>query len=115
MHPACGWRNITTVVNRGQPLGVLNAACHASNAASSLHRIQPLLLLGPQPAGWRLDLDAGEHGDALSDHLLSDRARCPADQVSTALAQAKLHWAAVGVLERAGVIAEDLGITVADG
>ena len=109
------WSHYTTVVIHGQPLGVLDAACHASNAASSLHRIQPLLLLWPEPASWGLDLDAEEHGDALADHLLSDRARCPADQISASFAQAELHWAAVGILKRTGVIAEDFGIAVADG
>jgi len=103
------------MVCRGQPLGILDAARHASNAASSLHRIQPLLLLWPQPAGWGLDLDAGKHGDALADHLLGDRARCPADQVSTALAQAELHRTAIGILKGAGVIAEDFGIAPTDG
>jgi hypothetical protein len=33
----------------------------------------------------------------------------PADEVGAAFAQPKLHWAAVLVLERAGVIAEEPG------
>ena len=50
-----------------------------------------------------------------ADHLRRHGDRPPADQVSAALAQAELHWAAVGVLKGTGVIAEDLGIAVADG
>jgi len=102
------WRlgNNTTPVSRGQPLRILHAPGDTSNAASGLHRVKPLPLFGPEPAGCGLDLDAGEYCHLLPDHVRRDRARGPADQVGAALAQAEAHRTAIGVTQRAGVIAE---------
>ena len=110
-----------TTIHPAQPLStqqclcILNRPCHACNATSRLDRIQPLLLLRAQPAGWRLDLNAGEHSHSAADHLRRYGHALPADQVSAAFAQAKLHWSAVLVSERAGVISEQARITVAAG
>ena len=68
--------------------------------------IKPLLLLWPQPAGCSLDLDGHEHRNSGANHLGGDRDPLPPNQVSAALAQAKLNRAAILVPKRAGVIAE---------
>ena len=74
-----------------------------------------MLLLWPDPAGWRLHLNTGEHRNGAAHHLRCDRHALPADQVSAALAQAELHWAAILVTQRAGVIAEEPGAAIAAG
>jgi len=94
-------------------LGILHTPCYACNAASSLDSIQPLLLFRPDPAGWRLDLNTGEHRHLLANHLWCNCHALPADQVSAALAQPKLHGSAILILKRAGVIAEEPGAAVA--
>lgn len=104
-----------TIGNRKQPQRILNRPRHAGNAACRLDYIQPLLLLSAQPAGWSLHLDAGEHRHLLADHLRCDGDALPADQISAALAQAKLHWAAILITQSAGVVAEEPGITIAAG
>jgi hypothetical protein len=67
------------------------------------------LLLRADPAGWRLDLDAGEYRHLLAHHLRGDRDAPVADQVGAALAEAEGNRSAVLVAERAGVIAEEPG------
>ena len=88
-------------------LRILDTPCYACDAASRLDRIQPCLLLRADAAGRGFDLDAGEYSYLLAHHVRGDRDAPVADQVGAALAQAKLHWAAVLVAERAGVIAEE--------
>jgi hypothetical protein len=61
---------------------------------------------GLQPAGCGLHLNAGEHCHGAADHLWRYRDALPADQVSAALAETKLHRSAIGITQRAGVIAE---------
>ncbi len=104
-----------TLLRPCQPYCILNAARHACDAAGCLHCIQPLLLLRPEPAGSGLHLDAGEHRHSLAHHVRRDRPRRPADQVSAALGEAKLHRAAIGVTQGAGVIPEQPGIAGAAG
>ena len=97
------------------PQCILDAPCHACNAACCLDCFQPLLLLRADPAGRRFDLDAGEHRHLLAHHVWGDRDAPVADEVGAALAQAKLHRSAVLVAERAGVVAEEPGIAGAAG
>jgi hypothetical protein len=84
--------------------------CYTSDAACGLDCFQPLLLLWADASGRGLDLNAGEDSYLLAHHLRGDRDSPVADQVGAAFAQAKLHWAAVLVAERAGVIAPKPGI-----
>jgi len=95
--------------------GILHAARHSSDSTSGLHRLQPLLLLGPDATRGALDLDAGEDRHLLAHHLGCDRARGPADQVGAALGQAERHRPAVLVPKRAGVVAEQAHRSVAAG
>jgi hypothetical protein len=74
-----------------------------------------LLLLGPEATCGALDLDAGEDRHLLTHHLGCDRARGPADQVSTALGQAERHRPAVLITKRAGVVAEQAHWSVTAG
>ena len=60
-------------------------------------------------SGRRLNLNRQEDSYLLAHHVRSDRDGPIADQVGAALAQAKLHRAAVLVAERAGVIAPEPG------
>jgi hypothetical protein len=92
-------------------LGILNAACHAGNPASSLHRIQPLLLLWPEPAGWCLDLYRGEYRYLGANHLWGDGHRAPAKQITRAFApNAKLNPSTTArVRESANVVPEKPG------
>ena len=108
-------RSLYTIGNRKQPLRILNRSRHACNATSSLDGIEPLLLLRAEPASCGLHLDAGEHSHGAANHLGRHGDALPADQVSAALAQAKLHWSAVLVTQRAGVIAEESGVAGAAG
>ena len=94
------------MVTRGQPLGVIDAAGHTSDAAGCLHCIQPLLLLGPEPAGWCLHLDAEEHRHLGADHVRRHGHRPPADQVSAAFAQAEADRTAMLVAQGAGIVAK---------
>ena len=96
---------LSSTVLRHNPQGIINGPGHASDAAGCLHCFQPLPLLRADAAGWGLDLNAGEHRDALAHHVWGDRARGPADQIGAALSQSKLHRAAVGIAQGAGVIA----------
>jgi hypothetical protein len=75
-----------------------------------LDRIQPCLLLRADPAGRGLDLNTGKHRYLLAHHLRGDRDGAVADQVGAAFAESKLHRAAIGIAQRAGVIAEEPGI-----
>ena len=88
-----------------QSLGILDTPSHASDTASGLHCLQPLPLIGAQPASSGLDLDAGKDGHLLAHHVRCDRARRPADQIRAALGEAKLHRPAVGIAQGAGVVA----------
>ncbi len=58
-------------------------------------------------------LDAGKYSYFLSDHLLSNGDRAPTNQVGAALAQSKLHRAAILIEQRASVIAEQSAVTFA--
>jgi hypothetical protein len=102
-------------MHRHNPQRILNRPCNACNAACCLHRVQPCLLLRAHPAGRGLHLDAGEHCHLLAHHVRGDRDGPVADQISAALAQAKLHRSAVLVPERAGVIAEQPRLAAAAG
>jgi len=95
-----------TMERRNQPLGILHRPRHACNATGGLDRIQPSLLLWFYTPAGTFYLDAGKYCYLLTHHLWGDGASCPADQVGAAFAKAKLHRAAIGVLERAGVIAK---------
>jgi hypothetical protein len=73
-------------------LGILDAPSNTSDAACCLHCIEPLLLLWLDPAGWGLDLNAGEHRHLLTHHLWGDRHGAPAKQITRAFAaNAKLN------------------------
>ena len=74
-----------------------------------------MLLLWPQPAGGALHLNAGEHRHGGADHIRRDSDALPADQISAALAQAKLHRPTITVHQRASVIAEQAAVTLATG
>jgi len=93
------------MVNPCQPYGILHRSGDASDTASGLHCLQPLPLIGAQPASSGLDLDAGEDGHLLAHHVRCDRARRPADQIRAALGEAELHRPAIAVEQRAGVVA----------
>jgi len=84
--------------------GISNRPSHPTNPTSSLHCIQPLPLLWPEPAAGSLHLDAGEHRHLLAHHLRRDGDRAPADQVSRSLAQPEAHRTAMLITQRAGVI-----------
>jgi hypothetical protein len=86
--------------------GIGNRPGNATNPTTSLHCIQPLPLLRPEPAAGSLHLNAGKHRHLLANHLLGNGAGGPADQVSTAFAQPEAHRAAMLITQRAGVIAE---------
>ena len=88
---------------------ILDTARHTSDAAGCLDCFQPLLLLRADASGRGLDLNTGEYRYLLAHHLRGYGHLLPADQVGAAFAESKLHWAAVLVLERAGVIAEEPG------
>ena len=68
-----------------------------------------------QPAGCGLDLNAGEHRNGAADHIGRYGDALPADQVSAAFAEAEGNRAAILVLERAGVIAEQARVAIAAG
>ena len=68
------------IVNNGNC--ILHRPGDDSNATCALDRLEPSLLLGPDPACGDLDLDAGEDGQAGADHGLGDGDGAPADQVS---------------------------------
>jgi hypothetical protein len=94
---------------------ILDTPCHTSNPACGLDRIKPCLLLRAYASGRGLDLNAGEYSYLLAHHVWGDRDAPVADQVGAAFAQAKLHRAAIGIAQRAGVIAEQPGIAGAAG
>jgi len=72
---------------------------------------QPCLLLWADASGRGLHLNAGEYRYLLAHHVRGDRDAPIADQVGDAFAQAELHRAAIGIAQRAGVIAEQPRIT----
>jgi len=84
--------------------GIGNRPGNATNPTSSLHCIQPLPLLWPEPAAGGLHLNAGEHCYLLTHHLRRHHHRAPADQVSTAFGKPEAHRAAVLITQRAGVV-----------
>ena len=88
---------------------ILDTAGHTSDPAGCLDCFHPRPLIRADPAGWRLDLDAGEYRHLLAHHLRGDRDAPVADQVGAALAEAEADRSAVLVLERAGVIAPKPG------
>ena len=67
------------------------------------------------PLRQRWLINGQEHRHGAADHLRRHGHGAPANQVSAAFAQAKLHRAAIGVTQRAGVIAEQPGIAGAAG
>ena len=97
------------------PQRIIDTPCHASNAACGLDRIKPCLLLRADASGRGLDLNTGEYRYLLTHHLRGDRDAPIADQVGAAFAEAKLHRSAIGIAQRAGVIAEQPGIAGAAG
>ena len=72
-----------------------------------------MLLLWPHPASWGLDLNGGEDGHLLANHVWGDGYAPPTDQVSAALAKAELDWASIGILQRSCVIAKQATVTFA--
>jgi hypothetical protein len=97
------------------PQCILDTPCHTSNAAGCLDCFHPCLLLRADASGRSLDLDAGEHRHLLAHHLRGDRHSPIADQVGAAFAESEADRSAVLVAQRAGVIAEELGIAGAAG
>ena len=68
---------------------------------------EPGGLRGREAACGCLDLDAGEYGNALADHLRGDGDGAPADEVSGATGKAELNGAAcAGIWELADLITE---------
>jgi hypothetical protein len=95
------------------PLRILYGSCDSSNTTSRLDCIHPGFLLGSNPASWALDLDAGKNSHLLANHVWRNGQLFPADQVSTAFAEAKLHRATVGILQRSRVVAKQATVTFA--
>ena len=92
------------------PQCILDTPCYTSNAACGLDCFQPCLLLRAYASGRCLDLDARKYSHLLAHHVRGDRDGAIADEVGAAFAEAELHRAAIGITERAGVIAEEPGI-----
>ena len=95
------------------PLRILYGSCNARDTTSRLHCFQPLLLLWPYPASRCLDLNAGKNSHLLANHVWRDGQLFPADQVSTAFAEAKLHRASIGILQASSVVAKQTAVTFA--
>ena len=83
------------------------------NAAGLLDGLEPCLLLGPDPSGRGLDLDAGEDGQAGADHGWGDGDGAPADQVSGSAGKAEGDEPpGAGIWQAADLVAEDAGFRV---
>ena len=104
-----------STVRSHNPQCILDTPCYTSDAAGCLDRFQPLLLLWPDASGRGFHLNTGEYRYLLAHHLRGDGDSPIADQVGAAFAKAKLHWAAIGIAQRAGVIAPEPGIAGAAG
>ena len=91
------------IVNNGNC--IRNRPGDDSDASCALDRLEPGLLLGSDPSGGDLDLDAGEDGQAGADHGLGDGDGAPADQISRSAGQAEGDEATgAGIWEAAAVV-----------
>ena len=91
------------IVNNGNC--IRNRPGDDSDAAGLVHGLEPGLLLGSDPSGGDLDLDAGEDGQAGADHGLGDGDGAPADQVSGSTGKAEGDEpTGAGIWEAAAVV-----------
>ena len=99
------------IVNNGNC--IRNRPGNASDATGLEDGLEPCLLLGPDPSGGDLDLDAGEDGQAGADHGLGDGDGAPADQVSGSTGKAEGDEpTGAGIWEAADLVAEDASLGV---
>ena len=94
-------------------LSVRHRPCNDSDASCALDRLEPCLLLGSDPAGGDLDLNAGEDGQAGADHGLGDGDGAPADEISGSTGKAEGDEpTGAGIGQAADLVAKDAGIGI---
>jgi hypothetical protein len=94
-------------------LGVSDGPGDASEATSCLDLGDEVELFRRGGAAI-FDLDSGEDGKLLADHVGGDGDGAVADEIGAALAEPVAHQAAGWVFERPGVVTKEAGATTAD-